>query len=82
VIARLAVIVPTIIALTFLLGFLVERTGSLLLAVTVHEWVDIVADSSGESILFQAGIACIPVWTWLVWTWLVWTWLVWTWPRR
>ena len=55
--------------MTFLLGFLVERTGSLLLAVTIHEWVDIVADSSGEAVLFRAGIACIPVWVWLIWTW-------------
>lgn len=69
VLARLAVIVPLIIALTFLLGFLVERTGSLLLAVAVHEWTDIIADSSGQPALFWAGIACIPVWAWLVWTW-------------
>jgi hypothetical protein len=50
-------------------GFLTERTGSLLLAVTVHEWVDIIADLSGDRALFWSGIACIAIWICLVWTW-------------
>jgi uncharacterized protein len=69
VIARLAVYVPLVILITFFLAFLTERTGSLLLATTVHEWIDIFADPAGNGGFFWSGLACIPVWIWLVWTW-------------
>ena len=65
---RLSWILPLIVILTFLLGFLTTRTGSLLLAVTVHEWVDIVADS-GDRGLFWSGLACTPILVWIVWSW-------------
>lgn len=65
---RLSWLLPLLVALTFFLGFITERTGSLLLAVTVHEWVDIIADS-GDRGLFWSGIACIPIWAWIVWRW-------------
>jgi membrane protease YdiL (CAAX protease family) len=69
VIERLAIYVPLVIVITFILGFLTERTGSLLLATTFHEWMDILADPAGSGGLFWCGLACIPVWIWLVWTW-------------
>jgi membrane protease YdiL (CAAX protease family) len=69
VVARLAVYVPLVIVITFFLAFLTERTGSLVLAVTVHEWIDIFADPAGNGGFFWSGIACIPIWIWLVWTW-------------
>ena len=69
VIERLAIYLPLVIVITFLLGFLTERTGSLLLATTFHEWMDIIADPAGNGSLFWSGLACIPVWIWLVWTW-------------
>jgi membrane protease YdiL (CAAX protease family) len=69
VVVRLSWLLPFVVALTFFLGFLTVRTSSLLLAVTVHEWVDIVADSSGDRTLFWSAIACIPIWISLVWTW-------------
>jgi hypothetical protein len=55
-------------AVTFLLGFVVERTDSLLLAVTLHEWIDIAVDSGGTYLMW-AALACIPLWLWLIWTW-------------
>jgi uncharacterized protein len=65
---RLCWLLPLVLALTFLLGFLTARTGSLLLAVTVHEWVDIIADP-GDRALFWSGVACIPIVAWIVWRW-------------
>lgn len=69
VIVRLALYVPLVIVITFFLAFLTERTGSLVLAVTAHEWIDIFADPAGNGGFFWSGIACIPLWIWLVWTW-------------
>jgi hypothetical protein len=53
-----------VVAVTFLLGFVVERTDSLLLAVTLHEWLDIAVDSGGTYLMW-AALACIPLWLWL-----------------
>ena len=69
VIERLAIYVPLVIAITFLLGFITERTGSVLVATTLHEWIDIFADPAGNGGFFWSGLACLPVWMWLLWTW-------------
>lgn len=68
VISRLSIYLPLIVAITFLLGFVVERTDSLVLAVTLHEWIDLTLDNSGTYLMW-AALACIPLWTWLIWTW-------------
>jgi uncharacterized protein len=67
VISRLSIYIPLVVAITFLLGFVVERTDSLLLAVTLHEWIDIAFDNG--TYLMWAALACIPLWGWLIWTW-------------
>lgn len=68
VIARLSIYIPLVVAVSFLLGFVVERTNSLLLAVTLHEWIDIAVDSSGTYRMW-AALACIPLWVRLIWSW-------------
>ena len=68
VVSRMSIYIPLVIAVTFLLGLVVERTDSLLLAVTLHEWLDITVDSSGTYLMW-AALACIPLWIWLLWTW-------------
>jgi membrane protease YdiL (CAAX protease family) len=68
VMSRLSIYIPIVVAVTFLLGFVVERTDSLLLAVTLHEWLDIGFDSSGTYLMW-AALACVPLWVWLIWTW-------------
>lgn len=68
VISRLSIYIPLVIAITFLLGLVVERTDSLLLAVTLHEWIDIAVESSGTYLMW-APLLCIPLWSWLIWTW-------------
>ena len=67
VISRLEIIVPAVVAITFALAFLTERTGSILLATAVHEWIDIGVDSGGYFLLI--ALAAVPVWVWIVWTW-------------
>jgi uncharacterized protein len=68
VISRLSIYIPLVVAITFLLGLVVERTDSLLLAVTLHEWIDIAVDNRGTYLMWPT-LACIPLWAWLVWTW-------------
>jgi membrane protease YdiL (CAAX protease family) len=68
VMSRLSIYVPLVVAVTFLLGLVVERTDSLLLAVTLHTWLDIAIDSSGTYLMW-ATLVCIPLWAWLIWTW-------------
>jgi membrane protease YdiL (CAAX protease family) len=68
VLSRMSIYIPLVVAIMFLLGFVVERTDSLLLAVTLHEWLDIAVDSGGTYLMW-AALACIPLWLWLIWTW-------------
>jgi uncharacterized protein len=67
VISRLEIIVPAVVVITFALAFLTERTGSVILATAVHEWIDLGVDSGGY--LLWAGLASVPVWLWLIRTW-------------
>ena len=67
VISRLEIIVPAIVLITFALAFLTERTGSVVLATAVHEWIDLGADSGGY--LLWAALAAMPLWLWIAWTW-------------
>jgi membrane protease YdiL (CAAX protease family) len=67
VISRLEIIVPAVIVITFALAFLTERTGSVLLATAVHEWIDLGVDSGGY--FLWAALAAVPVWLWIAWTW-------------
>jgi uncharacterized protein len=67
VMARLEIIVPAVIVITFALAFLVERTGSIILATAVHEWIDLGVDPGGY--FLWAGLAAVPIWLWAAWTW-------------
>ena len=66
-VSRLEILIPTVVVVTFLLAWLTEHTGSLLLAAAVHEWLDLGVDSGGY--LLWAALASIPVWIGLVWKW-------------
>lgn len=66
-VSRLEMLISTVVVVTFLLAWLTERTGSLLLAASVHEWLDIGVDSGGY--FLWAALASVPVWIWLVLKW-------------
>ncbi len=66
VVSRMSIYIPLVIAITSLLGFVVERTDSLLLAVTLPEWLNI-PFGSGGTYLMWAALACIPLGRWLIW---------------
>jgi membrane protease YdiL (CAAX protease family) len=68
VISRLAIYIPLVIVITVVIGLVNERTGSLVLAFTLHEWIDIVFDG-GSGYLVRAALISLPVWAWLIWSW-------------
>src|SRR5215831_16582414 len=66
-ISHLEALLPTLVALTFVMAFLTERTGSLALPVTVHAWVDLWFSPGG---FFRwAALAAVPILTWVIWKW-------------
>jgi hypothetical protein len=67
VVSRMEIIVPAVVVITFAMAFLMERTGSVLLATAVHEWIDLGVDPGGY--FLWAGLAALPVWLWIAWTW-------------
>jgi membrane protease YdiL (CAAX protease family) len=66
-ISRLEVLLPTVVAVTFVLALLTERTGSLVLASAAHEWLDIGVDVG--SYFLWVAMAAVPVWLWIALTW-------------
>jgi membrane protease YdiL (CAAX protease family) len=66
-ISHLETLFPALVALTFVLAFLTERTGSLALAATVHAWFDLGFSSGGY--FRWAALAAVPVLIWMIWTW-------------
>ncbi len=66
-ISHLEILLPALLALTFVMSFLTERTGSLALAVTVHAWVDLWFSPGGY--FRWAVLAASPVWIWMIWKW-------------
>ena len=65
--SHLEILLPTLVALTFVLTFLTERTGSLALAATVHAWVDLWFSPGGY--FRWAALAAVPVLIWIIWKW-------------
>ena len=66
-ISHLEILLPALMALTFVLTFLTERTGSLALAATVHAWVDLWFSPGGY--FRWAALAAVPVLIWMIWKW-------------
>lgn len=66
-ISHLEILLPVAVVVTLVLAVLMERTGSLIFAATVHEWLDLGNYPGGY--LLWAAVAAVPIWLWIVWTW-------------
>lgn len=64
----LAWYVPLTIALSVLIGEATRRTRALVVAVTLHAWVNLLWEMPGTS-TYAVGAAALPFWAWLWWTW-------------
>ena len=68
-ISHLEVLLPVTVVMSLLLIFLIGRTGSVLLAASVHEWLDIGAAYSDYR--RWIALAAVPFWLWMTWKWPV-----------
>ncbi|HEY0839249.1 MAG TPA: CPBP family intramembrane glutamic endopeptidase [Vulgatibacter sp.] len=70
-VVTLSISYPMVIAVAWLIGKATERTRSLLVATTLHLWVNIVAEASGDTMLpvFLALAVSIATWVWLLRGW-------------
>lgn len=66
-ISHVEALLPAIVALTVVMAFLTERTGSLALPVTVHAWVDLWFSPGGY--FRWAALAAVPILIWVIWKW-------------
>jgi hypothetical protein len=66
-ISHLEVLLPVTVVISFLLMFLVGRSGSVLLAAAVHEWLDIATSYGGDR--RWVALVTVPFWLWMVWKW-------------
>lgn len=64
----LAWYVPVTLALSVFIGEATRRTRALVVAVTLHAWVNLLWEMPGSS-TYAVGVAALPFWAWLWWTW-------------
>ncbi|QBB69229.1 CPBP family intramembrane metalloprotease [Pseudolysobacter antarcticus] len=65
---RLAWYVPTTIALCVVIGESTDRSRAVLIAVTLHGWMDLCFEFPSTGIYIVTAFA-LPFWGWLLWTW-------------
>jgi hypothetical protein len=66
-ISHLEELFPVAVVISFFLVFLTRRTGAVLLAAAVHEWLDIGGAYSGYR--RWAALAAVPFWLWMAKKW-------------
>ncbi len=64
----LAWYLPMTVALSALIGEATDRSRALLVAVTLHGWLDLLWELEGTGV-YVVFAAAIPFWFWLLWTW-------------
>ena len=65
---RVGIFIVALIIISFLLHKLTDKTKSLVIAVTVHSWINILFEYSSTSTYLVFGLS-LPFWAYLVWTW-------------
>jgi membrane protease YdiL (CAAX protease family) len=66
-ISHLEVLLPVTVAVSVVLTFATGRSGSVLLAAAVHEWLDI--GTGYDDYRRWVALAAVPLWLWMVSTW-------------
>ena len=68
ILLRKSIFIVSVILLTIIIGKLTERTKSLLVAITLHSWVNIQFEFPGFNTQL-AGAISVVIWTLLIWKW-------------
>lgn len=65
---RIGLFILSMTVISYIMGKLTEKTKSLIIAVTIHGWINIIAEFNSTMTLIIFGCA-LPFWTYLIWTW-------------
>ena len=65
---RLGVMMLITIILSYILGKLTDKTKSIIIPVTIHAWIDIIAEFYSPTTIIIFACA-LPFWTYLILTW-------------
>lgn len=65
---RVGIFIVALTIISFLLDKLTNKTKSLVMAVTVHSWINILFEYSSTTTFIVFGLSLI-FWTYLIWTW-------------
>ena len=68
VVIRVSIWIAALILISFIMGRATDRSKSVVVAVTLHAWIDILAEFSQAATYIVFGLA-IPFWIYLLWKW-------------
>ena len=68
IVIRVSIWIAALILVSFIMGRATERSKSVVVAVTLHAWIDILAEFSQPATYVVFGLA-IPFWVYLLWQW-------------
>jgi hypothetical protein len=68
IIVRVAMFTCVTVLLSFLIGRAADRSRSLMIAVTLHAWVDLLFEF-GNTWTYLIFALSVPFWIWLLWSW-------------
>jgi uncharacterized protein len=67
-IVRVALFMVITILLSYIIGIAADKSRSLIVAVTLHSWVDVLGEFSGTWTFIIFGLS-LPFWFYILWTW-------------
>lgn len=68
IVIRVSIWIVALILVSFIMGRATERSKSVVIAVTLHAWIDILAEYNQAATYIVFGLA-IPFWVYLLWKW-------------
>ena len=68
IVIRVSIWIAALVLLSFIMGRATDRSKSVIVAVTLHSWIDILAEFNQTATYVVFGLA-IPFWVYLLWQW-------------
>lgn len=68
IIIRLSIWILSLIIISFIIGEATQKSKSVIIAVTLHAWIDILAEFNNTTTFIVFGLS-LPFWTYLLYTW-------------
>jgi membrane protease YdiL (CAAX protease family) len=68
IVIRVSIWIAALVIISFIMGKATEKSRSVIVAVTLHAWIDILAEFNQIATYIVFGLA-IPFWVYLLWKW-------------